>query len=183
MADVPPGDGPEGGVDATAPDADTRCEDGSPVGNLVSNWSFECGITAWATEGGCDLESTSSVPAHSGMYSAHVYNRAAAYNGPLQDLSAVIRGGGTYSASAWGMVPPQSSGTTTQLIEMTATFQCIGDPSPTYVSVGQATAVPGAWVEVAGAFTVPQCQFLDVGVYVNGPDPGIDLYVDDMVVQ
>jgi hypothetical protein len=180
VADVSLGDALDGRVDADAKSA--WCDEGSPAGNLVSNWSFECGNGTWSVLGPGTLTSTTTY-AHTGTHSALVTGRTAAYSAPAQDLTVLITPGQAYAASAWGMILNEGDAGNFETIRMTLETQCVGDSSPTYTQVGNASgASPGSWVQVSGTFSAANCTYLKALLYVGGPDAGIDLYVDDVAV-
>jgi hypothetical protein len=180
-----------GPVDASSeravPDAYVApCSDGGAPGNLIGNWSFECGYSSWSVQGSGTATSTTT-QFHSGTHSALISGRTQPYNGPAQDLTQLMVSGQGYSASAWGMildVPDGGDGGVIENIKMTMKSQCVGDEAATYTTIGTPVAgSPGIWVEVGGGFSAPNCaQVLAISIYVEGPDPGIDLYVDDVTV-
>src|SRR5690606_36574360 len=49
--------------------------------------------------------------------------------------------------------------------------------------LGQGTASTSDWAEVAGTLQVPNCDLQTMVVYAEGPDAGIDIYVDDFAVR
>jgi hypothetical protein len=179
-------------TDAAAVDSSdassSPCDAGSPAGNLVQNWSFECGLAPWYAWSGA-IDTTTAI-SHSGNASVLASNRSEAYLGPVQDLTAALLPGGNYSASAWATVGPLPDGgaPAPQPVSMTVRYSCTDDGgAPTYVQVGMVSGVlPGSWTEVDGVFTMP-CMTIDpaskIELYIAGPAAGVDLYVDDVVVR
>jgi hypothetical protein len=186
------GSGDDGPTDSSAQDAldsESPCDAGSPAGNIVANWSFECGVSPWTTLGNGILTTTTSV-AHSGTHSGLVTGRVQNFNGPLQIIAGAATPGTAYVLDAWAMiavpVPDASDAdTATQTVKVTAAWQCLGDESESYLQVANPlTATPGTWVHLQGGFTSPTCTTYtaQLGFYIEGPDPGIDLYVDDVAI-
>ena len=49
--------------------------------------------------------------------------------------------------------------------------------------MASATATDGAWVELVGALTVPNCTLTTANFYLEGPAAGVDLYLDDVSLR
>ena len=181
-------DADAGAFDASMNDG-SPCNVGSPAGNLLQNWSFECGIAPWYAWDAGTLSAASGI-AHTGSASGLASGRTAPFVGPVQDVTAVIDAGGTYAVSAWTTVGILSGGVNppAQNVNMTLKFFCQGDLLATYADGGATTGVlPGKWTFVSGTVGVPAgCAVASgtkVELYVEGPEAGIDLYVDDVTMQ
>jgi hypothetical protein len=201
-ASSPDSASPDGSPDSTSPgSADVvtaEAEDQSAgTTNLIQNPGFELGISPWSTfTDGTNMASiaVSSMHAHSGIYSGWVSNRTRIFQGTAQDIRLAAEQGHTYTASAWAMVGiPADAGDgaavdaatpTAESVDMTAAFTCMVDGAAvaSYSRIGQATATTAGWSQIAGVFTVPTCTMTALQVYVEGPDPGVDLFVDDVSV-
>lgn len=189
-------------ADATADAADQ----GVSSGNLIQNPGFEVGISPWSTFGdGTNVASitVSSAHAHSGTYSGWISNRTRTFEGASQDIRLAAVQGHTYTASAWALVgPPLDAGAaddsgvadgglddaapppSMEPVDMTAAFTCVvdGAAAVSYARVGGATATNLGWSQIVGTFTVPTCTMTALQVYLEGPEPGVDLFVDDVSV-
>jgi hypothetical protein len=188
---------PDSTVDATAetgpvdaasekavPDAYVApCSAGSAPGNLVANWSFECGFSSWSVQGS-GTSTVTTTQAHSGTHSVVISGRTQNYNGPAQDLTSLMIPGQGYNVSAWGMILNEDDAGDPEIIKMTLKSQCSSDDGATYTQIGNTTAaIVGSWVQVGGAVSAPNCTTpIQMLIYVEGPDAGIDLYVDDVTV-
>lgn len=189
--------------DSTTPDAGSDVTmDVGPVnlgdgGNLIPNPSCENGTSPWTTMAGTPLASSTAY-VHTGdtascwSYDRHdeeVIGEPVSYDGPLQHVGSLIVPGLLYRASAWVLwAPPVDAAPTAayepQTVKLTVKLVC-----------GQATGYPYSqwavdtpaetWVQVVMQpdISVPQgCDPLDVELYVEGPDLGLDVYVDEMTL-
>jgi hypothetical protein len=150
--------------------------------NLIANPGFECGLAGWSTLGNATIQIVNGM-AHSGTSSCLASQRLEAFDGPTQLLQAQFTGGLSYTASAWVTVGLTDGGAVDQTAKLTAYYNCIsGDAGQQYKNIVTGTAVPGTWTQLAGTLTIPTgCSgFVSSGIYVEGPPPGIDLYVDDV---
>ena len=186
-AAVDSGPAADAAVHDAAPKMDCDAGEG-PVGNIIQNGGFECGLTPWYAWSG--LINTTTTIAHSGTSSIIASDRQQTYLGPVQDLTAVMVAGQNYGGSAWATVGMLDDGgaPSPQTVNMTLKFECQGDTQATYLQVGSVTGVlPGTWTEVGGTFALPSTCVAAAGtkveLYVEGPDIDINLYVDDVVVQ
>lgn len=156
---------------------------GTTPANLVSNADFELGVAPWSAAFGGTL-SLSVEQAHSGTHSGKLTNRTQSYQGAHYDLTSVVTPGAQYAVSAWGRIG--NGATSTAPLKLTVLFKCMG-LSDQYLTLRQVSAASdAAWSELkGGTFTVPgsdACDIVQVLVYVEGPPPGYDLYVDDVTV-
>jgi hypothetical protein len=192
--DGPPDSTSPGSADVVTADA---ADESAGATDLIQNPGFEFGISPWSTfTDGTNIASitVSSVHAHSGTYSGWVSNRTRNFQGTAQDIRLAAVQGHTYTGSAWTMVGiPADAGDgaavdaatpTAEPVDMTAAFTCMvdGAAAVSYARVGAATATTTGWSQIAGVFTVPTCTMTALQVYVEGPEPGIDLFVDDVSV-
>jgi hypothetical protein len=174
------GDGNTSG-DAMVADASDAC--GIVPPNLLANAGFECGMTPWTGFADIPLQIVST-PVHSGHYACLVGLRSQTYDGPLQ--AVVAEAGAAYQGSAWvmtGSLDTLEAGTSVVPVYMTATFNCADpwDAGEIYIRVATGTATATGWTQIIGSMTLPaQCTPLTSAIYLEGPPPGIDLYVDDV---
>ena len=203
-----PGDETRGGDhDAMAQsreaDAPAEAGDGGPL-NLIQNPGFENGIPPWTTFSDGNLQpvlTTSSTYAHSGSFSGWVSKRTQSFEGPVQNIHQSVVQGQTYKVSAWAMVayPETEGGTDASFVDggtdassvpsesllLTAAITCLSDGSDVsnYPAIGAAVSNAMNWVQISGNLTVPMCDnMIALDIYVEGPESGVDLYVDDVSV-
>jgi hypothetical protein len=156
---------------------------GTPAPNLITNPDFELGVAPWSAAFGGTL-TLSVEQAHSGTHSGKVTNRVQAYQGAHYDLTNVITPGADYAVRAWGRIG--NGATSTAPLKLTALFKCTG-LSDQYVTLQQVSAASdAAWTELKGGkLSVPGsdvCDIVQVVVYMEGPPPGYDLFIDDVTV-
>jgi len=184
--DAEPTDASDGSVadadaapDVAAPPPD--CDAGGPAGNLVANWSFECGTGHWYLWSSSPVTMTATDgTAHSGTYSAVVTGRLHSYDGPVQVVP--VSEGQYYSASAYAKVS-FDGGPASETVNITLKYTCSGADAATYTQLATLSAVSAEWAQVTGAPVQVMCTPSPVELYIEGPDAGVDLYVDDVVLQ
>jgi hypothetical protein len=181
-------------TDEANADADAEVDAcGITAPNLLANPGFECGISPWTQLGQTAVEVTTTV-AHSGRYSCWATQRGAAYTGPTQLIVPALDAGQTYQGSAWTLVgaadaaanPDGADGSADiQTVQLTFYATCAVDAGRQYFRVASGTANTSSWTQITGSFTLPgTCTTpLEPGLYVEGPPAGVDLYVDDVVLQ
>jgi len=169
--------GPQPGVDLSVDDVALRPRPEPRGPNAVANPGFETGDTSgWVTWGPTIAVTTAA--AHSGVDSAIVTSRTQTWMGPVLPLSSIVQPGATYAASAW----VQIGGSSADAVSLTLKTSCIG-VADSYQTLGSGTATSTRWAELDGTFTVPLCQISELDLYVEGPQPGVNLLVDDVAVE
>lgn len=169
--------GPDADEDILLDDAALRTI-GEPLGpTVVTNGSFETGVSGWFPFGSPTL-SPSSV-AHSGGGSMLISNRTATFMGPGYNLlPPVTSGGATYLMSGWVRV----SGAASAPVSLTVVSVC--DGAQAFTSVASGTANDQGFIKLSGSYLVPACNDLSqLIMYFEGPAAGIDELVDDVSVQ
>jgi endo-1,4-beta-xylanase len=152
---------------------DVVITDTTPVntGNIVTNSTFEGGITGWATNGGNVTLNVVDEAHHGGSKSLKAEGRAANWAGPSYDLTSKLVPGKSYNVSLWVMYNSGNNDTET----IKATFK------PGYATVGQVTAKKGEWVELKGSLTAPAEGA--ASIYVEAPNAELpSFYVDDLTI-
>ena len=145
--------------------------------NLLQNPGFENGSMQWVAWAGAQLAATDS-EVYSGSFAAAVTNRTEVWQGPVQSITGAMVDGGTYRISAWVRV----SGTQEQPAGMTIARE--DDAGLQFRSLIQSIAFPDRWVQLSEIYqhkiegTQTRLDF-----YVQGPEPGITLFVDDVVIE
>lgn len=163
-------EGPAAGIDVLADDLSYREQ---PLGNIVPNPDFEGGTTAgWFGFGPATVSATSD--AHTGDYAAIATGRSATWQGIATNLTSLVLPGGMYQASAWVKISEPSDN-----VFLTAARRCAGEAT-TFARVGQTVANDVGYVEIAGSTTVPDCALEEFTLYAEGPQPGVDILIDDV---
>lgn len=168
-------EGPAAGVNLFLDDVSVREALADKPLNLLQNPGFESGASGWFGFGDA-VVSASGLQAHSGSQSGYAENRTASWQGPAYSLLGVS-GAGTYSASGWARI----EGAATSQVRMTAKVTCDGVDD--FIPIGGADATDGGWVFISGSFSVPDCVLSDFVVYFEGPEAGVNIYVDDVSVS
>lgn len=175
-------EGPDAGVnllldevyfrrDNAASDALDQVDDG----NLHPNGGFELGTESWSSWGG--TLGTSSDLIHSGAASGVLANRTANWQGPVFNLLSVAVPGGEYEISAWSMVQGASQDT----LSITVKTVCEGEPE-SYNQLDAQLVDSVAWTRLSGSIVLPSCNLTEASLYFAGPEAGVDVYLDDVVI-
>ncbi len=149
-----------------------------PVGaaNLLRNPGFEWGTAGWTCWGGTLTAVRGS--AHSGSYCALMSNRTGKWQGPLQSILGVLKAGTSYRFSAWVKLQNAASdqaGMTVAQVDAAGT---------NYYGIGWTTVYRDRWTCLSGIFTLKVNGVLTaLDTYVEGPQPGVSFYVDDVCVE
>jgi hypothetical protein len=204
-----PGDTSDGGgEDSSMPVSDSG-PGGSTVDafdagppNLLANPGFENGTSPWSTftdNNGHSAALQQSTPgfAHSGMYSGWLSGRTATFQGIVQYITSNFVAGQKYTMSAYvriaavpdgGVDTSDEAGTqplVSDTISLTAQESCEDDAgvvTTNYDPFQGGMANNQGWTQITGTITAPSCfKYTSVAVYVEGPAPSEDLYVDDVV--
>lgn len=146
--------------------------------NLVSNGHFESDASGWYTWGGATLTVSSDL-ARSGAQSLLVTDRGESGGVAAIALADRVVAGASYTTSFWVTI----RGAQTAPVNVTRELDC-GEGS-SWAWVGNHGAVPeGTWVNLTGSFTIPpDCDPQTLQVYVEGPPAGVELLVDDVVIE
>lgn len=148
-----------------------------PVGqNLVTNPGFEDGATGW-NAWGCTLATSPYAP-HAGTASGLVTDRTAVWQGPVHSLLGLVQPGHLYRIAAFVRV----SGATAAAAKLT--FHVVDDDGEHWKATAPFVVSDSAWTQLHGyisPFVAGTATATDV--YVEGPDPGVAVYVDDVEVR
>jgi hypothetical protein len=191
-------------VAADAPVADASVDESSAPVNLVSNPGFEQGTLGWSSFSDGSLMptiATSSTFVHTGTFAGYVTDRTQAFEGMVQEMGGIMLAGHTYAVSAWALfdIPDAGAGfgdagppPQMEPLDITAAERCLDDGATVtnYVNIVIINKSPDTWTQLTSAYTVsgngvgmdPQCTLTGLELYVSGPAPGVDLYVDDVSV-
>jgi hypothetical protein len=144
---------------------------------LVTNTGFETNTSGWTGSYGTSI-SSSTLRAHSGARSLRIANRnIAAWQGAEYNLLGKVVPGETLEASLWARI----SGASSDQVLFTLRTVCQGSPTD-YINVATGTATNSGWVKLTGTFEAPTCTLSELGIYAEGPAPGVVLYIDDVSI-
>ncbi len=144
--------------------------------NLVVGGDFEVDAGSWFSWDG--VIGVTDQNAYEGNQSLVVTNRAD--NGPAAyDLTGRVTPGGTYSVS----MAVDISGDMPQSVNITKKEVCPGEEDEYAWVINPVTVTPGTWVELAGSFTVKECELTEFLIFAEGPPGGVDIYIDNVVVE
>lgn len=149
--------------------------DVTPVdkGNIVSNGTFENGITGWDKQGTVELESASNV-FYEGSHSLKVSGRGASWAAPSYNLADKVILGKTYDVSLWVMYNEGENAEET----IKATFK------PGYVTVGEVKAKKGEWTQIKGTIEVPASLPDGASIYIEAPNDKLpSYYIDNVKIE
>jgi GH35 family endo-1,4-beta-xylanase len=157
---------------ATLFSAHSRCL--AEEGNLLTNPGFEYGSSAGWTSWDCTL-SVATDPVHSGDYSLLIHDRSESWQGPVQSLLGKLQDGVTYHVSAWVRLDNVVSD------EIGITIRQTDSAGSNYFHVAQDTAYQDRWIELTGEFMLEiNGSLTELILYIEGPAPGVNFYVDDI---
>ena len=143
--------------------------------NVIPNGHFEVDASGWYSWGGYTI--STSEYAYSGAQSLLISDRSG--NSPAAvTLTNDVEAGKTYLTSFWVTIDGAESAN----VNVTTKIQCVGQDA-TYAWLGQTTVAQGVWEEIAGDVTIPDCDIAEVTLYAEGPEAGIDLYVDHVSMR
>ncbi len=143
--------------------------------NLLDNPGFESGIAPWVAWGDASIAQTDQV-VHSGQYAAAVTGRTAEWQGAVQSIPVgVLEPGRSYRVRAVARI----AGATTAPLSMTIARE--DDAGLTFPRVLDSEGHDDRWVALDEVYThTVDGTLTRFDFYVHGPEPGIDLLVDDL---
>ena len=150
--------------------------------SILPNGDFEAGIGGWSNWGNGTL-SASTAQARSGTQSLLSTARAGTGGYAAYGLTSLVQRGTTYSVSAW-LLHTGAANTTGRLaakVECTAATAPPGHNTYPWLQNNGAVA-PNTWTQLSGNLVIPDCDLVDVAIYFEGADTGIDVYLDDVSV-
>lgn len=155
--------------------APMSCGCSADTQELVTNRGFESGTSGWSALG--STLSASTAQAYSGSSSLRSSNRSQTWNGAEYTLLGLAEPGETLSASAWVRI----EGDQNEPVMLTLRATCTGEPT-VYTHIAQRTATDATWIKLSGTVDVPDCQLTELVAYVEGPQPGVTIFVDDVSI-
>jgi glucuronoarabinoxylan endo-1,4-beta-xylanase len=143
--------------------------------NILVNPGLERGREGWFDRT-CAIEAVAS-PVHNGTGSVKVIQRLVNWQGIKQSVFGKMVPGKTYKASGWVRLDNAKSDT------VAISFEQQDDSGTKYIGVARSAVTDSTWTQLSGEFTLNVTGNLSVlDVYFEGPKPGVNFYVDDVVV-
>ncbi|CAG5119581.1 unnamed protein product, partial [Candidula unifasciata] len=144
--------------------------------DLLTNPSFENGVTGWKGEG-FTLQTDTSI-AHEGAASALSTDRTQNWQGPTQDI--VLTGGSRYEFSAYIQLVDDSPERPDQpvYVRITSSFSN-GTTSVLELATRIRVSPRDGWVHLGGTFLYPNNRYVSATLSVEGPAAGVSYYFDD----
>ncbi|KAI4321485.1 hypothetical protein MLD38_034857 [Melastoma candidum] len=150
--------------------------------NIIQNSDLYDGTNGWYPLGNCNLSVQSGAPViippmatdslgpHEPLSGNFILvkNRSQTWMGPAQTITDKIKLFLTYQVSGWVKLGSGATGPQNVNVALGVDDQ--------WVNGGQVNATADRWHEIGGSFRIEK-QPSKVMVYVQGPDPGIDLMV------
>lgn len=151
----------------------------SSAANLVSNPGFEePALSPWTAFAGAATLSRSTASPHGGSACVLASARTQAYGGPSQDLAPLLVTGQRYIVSAWVRAGADTD------TRVSLNIKRVVGGSTSYIPVDSLATGHQRWVKLSGSYLHdPSGTPSEASVYVVGPDPSIDLFVDDVSVE
>ncbi len=150
--------------------------------NLLTDGGFEGGIAGWSNWGNGTI-SASTEQARTASQSLKSTGRTGTGGFAAYSLTSLVQRNTTYAVSAW-LLHTGAASTTGRLA---AKVECTAATTPsghnTYPWLQNNGAVtPNTWTQLGGNLVIPDCDLVDVAIYFEGTDTGIDVYLDDVRV-
>jgi len=148
----------------------------APDPNLVTNPGFESGTENWFSLGSTTTIAQELSNPHTGSYTVLVTKRTLLWHGIAQDLLSVLQPDtATYNVSCW--VRLKSTSSASFLLSITKT----DDNGQAWMSVS--ATISNSWTYVSGSITIQVTgDMTDAILYAEGPEYGVDFYLDDVNV-
>ncbi|KQK13823.1 uncharacterized protein LOC100831608 [Brachypodium distachyon] len=164
--------------------------------NIIQNSNLDDGLNGWFPLGPCALAVGDGSPRVlppmaqeslalddeplNGKH-IHVTNRTQTWMGPAQIITDKLTLHATYQVSAWVRVVA-GSGKQTMSTTSPQNVNIAVAVDSQWLNGGQVLARDERWYEIGGSFRVESKPASRVMVYVQGPDPGLDLMVSGFQV-
>jgi len=150
------------------------CED-----SRMLNGGFEDGDAEWFTWG--SVNSIVSTETYSGNNALLSKDRSSAWQGPVQSVFDRIGDGLVYEGVAQVKLKNASSD------KMLMTLKWVDDAGEHWRTIASGTANSSGWTELRGnldfSANLTTGTLREASVYVEGPAPGVEFYVDDVVFK
>jgi len=157
------------------------CDDVSVVPNLLNllvNGGFESGLAGWTSFSGATV-SVQSLVSRSGSNAALASDRTQEYMGIGMNATDKLSQGNIYVISAWFRLAAAAADDSAII-----TMMQVDSSGVSYTQIGDGTVTSDGWTKVEGEFTLTVSEPLtDLVLYFEGPNAGVNFYVDDVVLQ
>lgn len=144
--------------------------------NIVPNPSFESGTDFWFSFG-ADVQTTSD-PVRTGSAAGFITARTGTFQGAVVNLTDSVIPGATYQAKGYARIAGAESDTAT----LTAKIACEGQDDQ-FIGIGSGAVNNLDWTAISGSVTIPACTLNEFLFYMEGPQAGVDLLVEDMELR
>ncbi len=147
--------------------------------SLLINPGFEGGTTTgWFNFGGSSKITVTNETSHTGTSSLLITDRTETWQGVAQDLISVMKPGLTYEVSAWFKLKNKAADAGRINIKRT------DDRGDNYTWVDSKTISDEEWTCISGLYELNVTGALKtLQLYTEGPGPGVEYYVDNVVVR
>ena len=147
--------------------------------SLLVNPGFENGTTAgWFNFGGPSQITVTNETSHTGANSVLVSGRTETWQGVAQDLMNLMKPGFTYEVSAWIKLKNETEDAGRVNIKRS------DDSGDNYTWVDSKTISDEEWTYISGLYELNVTGALKaLQLYTEGPGPGVEYYVDNVVVR
>jgi len=146
--------------------------------NLLVNGGFESGLAGWTSFSGATV-SVQSLVSRSGSNAALASDRTQEYMGIGMNATDEISQGNIYVISAWFRLAAAAIDDSAII-----TMMQVDSSGVSYTQIGDGTVTSDGWTKVEGEFTLTVIEPLtDLVLYFEGPNAGVNFYVDDVVLQ
>lgn len=153
---------------------------------VVYQEDFEQSAGGWRARGS-ESVAVSTDYAHSGVQALAVTARTATWNGPIHEITNLVRPGAIYRVGVWVMVP---EGPDTSTINVST--QRVESGREQYANVGGGVLTRGEWGYIEADFTVPASEYvIPISIYFETPykpdnqtgsSDLVSFYIDDVVI-
>jgi hypothetical protein len=149
--------------------------DGGTALNLFPDPSFTLGHAGNWTNFGSPTLTDAPGEGRDGTQCLVASGRTQTFEGPAINLKTLVVGGQVYTAEAW----VRTSATTTQSVSISIKTTCTG-AAAVYTQLVTQLVASGEWLFLSGELTAATCALDEYTLYIEGPESGVDLYVDDV---
>jgi GH35 family endo-1,4-beta-xylanase len=169
-------EGPNSSTDLYIDDVTFHSKERNLGSNIVDNNDFEENTDGWSVWGGS--LTTSANFAYTGSKSALHSGRTATWQGPVFNILPFSAPNRRFEISVFSRIENSTSDT----LNITLKSQCAGQDA-VYSGHGSVTVTNNEWTELAGNLTLPDCSLTDAVIYFEGPDVGVDIYIDHVEIS
>lgn len=144
--------------------------------NVLGNPGFEASssMSGWVTFGGTPTLQGSTLSKHGGTRSALISDRSATYMGIARDIRNLVQVDKGHDLRIWVRTRQNLAATYDLGIKR------VDAAGTRYFSLDRRTLAPGKWVKLGGYYRhTPSGEVSLLQLYVNGPDAGVEFFVDD----